>query len=124
MAKIYVAKRVIDYVGLMARGIPESTLAIDETMAPVLALLQGMGPDGAKLLNVDANGNLVVPVQGPSQVGGGQPFNYADVRKADFDTYGYANDLRLMVEAGIELVNGTTGGAVHWRTANPADLAT
>jgi hypothetical protein len=62
MAEIRVEKRVIDYVGLNIKGIPERYLSIPSDLAPVLALLQGMGNDGAQLLKVDANGNLLVSV--------------------------------------------------------------
>jgi hypothetical protein len=62
MADIQVYKRVIDYVGLNAKPIPERSLALFRELNPVLALLQGMGSDGAKLVSVDSNGNLNVVI--------------------------------------------------------------
>jgi hypothetical protein len=58
MADIQVYKRVIDYAGLNAKPIPERSLALFRELNPVLALLQGMGSDGAKLVSVDGSGNL------------------------------------------------------------------
>jgi hypothetical protein len=60
MPSIYVVKRLIDYVGLQARSVPEGTIPIATNMQPTLALLEGMGADGAQLLKVDANGGLIV----------------------------------------------------------------
>jgi hypothetical protein len=76
MTSIYVVKRLIDYVGLQARNVPEGTIPVETTMQPVLALLQAMGADGAKVVGVDPNGNLLVSLAGSSATG---PVNVAQI---------------------------------------------
>jgi hypothetical protein len=95
MTEIYIAKRVIDYLGLGARGVPEGTLPVIEKLQPTLSLLQGMAADGAKLLNVDANGSLQVTQAGQFVSGGmfiqngstAQQANTADVRTANLNGF-------------------------------------
>jgi hypothetical protein len=60
MADILLKRRLIDYIGLNSDSIPERYLYLFKDLNPVLALLQGMGPDGAQLLQTDANGNLQI----------------------------------------------------------------
>lgn len=64
MADFLVSKRVIDYLGLNIKAPPERYFLLFKDLSPSLALLQGMGSDGAKLVSVDANGNLQVTLAG------------------------------------------------------------
>src|SRR5438067_770194 len=93
MADIILAKRVVDYVGLGAKGIPESQFRLLKELNPVLALLQGMGPDGAQLIQVDSAGTLRALVTGagsfPGQgiIGHGLGAYWTDNQQLDAGSY-------------------------------------
>jgi len=120
---IYIAKRVIDYLGLQARGVPEGTIPLKLELAPTLALLQAMGQDGAKLLSVDANGSLQVTMAGQTtgaltQVAGSQGVAFTQLGQGDAQAGAGAG---LGVTAFLELWNGASYD--RDRSASAANLA-
>lgn len=124
MSDIVIVKRVIDYVGLNVRDVPDHWLNLFKDMPPVLALMQGMGSDGAKLVNVDANGNLQVTTAGQAASGGVTVFDDPAFSTLKARVVGGVSTGATGALAIVPYLDGKGGQLQEWASASATSLTT